>query len=115
MVERNLVNHWMGMSKEEITEAWDTNQRERFDELMVSQQQQLEETIVKGIESRAKAGDVTAFEWLESRGLISGEGRRRDRAIMLEHIANRAMKGEMDAVEWLEKRGHIKLPDTNDS
>ena len=115
MVARNLVYHWMGMSKEEITQYWDTNQRERFDEVMASELQQLEDAIVEGIKRRARAGDITAFEWLESRGLISGEGRRRDSAIMLEHIANIARKGEMDAVEWLEKRGLIKLRDTTDS
>ena len=111
MVHRSLVRHWTGMSKDDIiTERWTPEQREGFDEFMASSQQQIEEAIVESISRRAKGGDTNAFDWLESRGLISKEGRRSDMFVMLEHIAKQAEDGELDAVEWLEKRGLIKLP-----
>ena len=110
MVSGNLVRHWMGMPKDELTAQWDSDQRDRFDEIMENQQKRLEETIVAKIGLRAKRGDIPAFEWLERRELISEDGRRSDKFVMLEAIANRARLGELDAVQWLEDRELTHLP-----
>lgn len=118
MVSRSLVRHWIGMSKEDIIARWQGNRHhegERFEDIIQEQKERLVQTIVENIKASAKKGDTDAFEWLESRGLISEDGRRNDMFVMMEAIANRGRAGEMDAVKWLEGRGLIDLPGIPDA
>ena len=118
MVSRSLVRHWTGMSKEEIISRWHPYRRQegdRFEEIIQEQKELLEKIIVANIKASAIKGDTRAFEWLEARGLVSADGRRSDKFVMLEAIANRARTGEMDAVLWLDERGLIELPSILDA
>ena len=110
--------HWTGMSKEEIISRWHPYRRHegyRFEEIIQEQKELLEKTIVANIKTSAIKGDTRAFEWLEAHGLVSADGHRSDKFVMLEAIANRARTGEMDAVSWLDERGLIELPSILDA
>ena len=110
MVSKNLVSHWIGMSKEEITIQWRQDQIDQFDEVMRNDQETLESRIVKNIEDAAKKGNLDAVQWLIDRGLLEEDGWQGDWIDTLKGIADRARHGKLDAVEWLEKHGLITLP-----
>lgn len=65
-----LTQHLIGKSKEQITEAWQPAQAERFDEVIASQRSDLANAILRGIIKRAEEGHLDAVTWLESRGLV---------------------------------------------
>ena len=109
MADTTLVRHWMGWSEEEIMRSW-RDGHGGYDEEVVRMQNRLQDGILDGIAKRASDGDITAFEWLDDRGLISSEGRTSQMQIILQAIANRARKGDMDAIEWLQSKGRIELP-----
>ena len=115
MVKTTLVRHWMGMSKEEITQGWTEDEQGRFEELIKAWQEHLEKTIVENIDMRAQKGDIDAVEWLVDRGLLIEDGWKGDWKGRLKAIAGRARAGELDAVEWLEKRELIELPSKTDA
>ena len=117
MASRNLVRHWLGISKEDITKNWEQDRRDQYDEIMANERMRVETAITDGIQTRAENGELDAVEWLEKRGFLDGDERLRRRIVIriYDAIAKRAEKGELDAVVWLEDRGLIQLPGIPDA
>ena len=68
---RTLIETWVGMSWEEITNNWKTPaKKEDYEAVVEGEKNKLANAILEGIIKRAQAGDLDAVNWLEERGLL---------------------------------------------
>ena len=70
MVDRYLVDHWMGKSAEDITASWTAPYKNRWEEELRSRKAKFARKIVEAIARRAEEGDVAAVDWLIDRGWV---------------------------------------------
>ena len=72
----SLIEHWRGVSFDEIRNQYrDPISAEEVDKNIQEDAKKLEHAVLEGIIKNAKTGDLSAVDWLESRGLISLPGK----------------------------------------
>ena len=68
---RTLIETWVGMSWEEITDNWKPPaKKEDYEAAVEGEKNKLANAILEGIIKRAQAGKLDAVNWLEERGLL---------------------------------------------
>ena len=68
---RTLIETWVGMSWEEITDNWKPPaKKENYEAAVEGEKTMLANAILEGIIKRAQAGELDAVNWLEERGLL---------------------------------------------
>ena len=68
---RTLIETWVGMSWEEITDNWKPPaKKEDYEAAVEGEKTMLANAILEGIIKRAQAGELDAVNWLEERGLL---------------------------------------------
>ncbi len=68
---RTLIETWVGMSWEEITDNWKPPaKKEDYEAAVEGEKNKLANAILEGIIKRAQAGELDAVNWLEERGLL---------------------------------------------
>ena len=63
---RTLIETWVGMSWEEITDNWKPPAKKEDYEAAVEEKNKLANAILEGIIKRAQAGELDAVNWLRS-------------------------------------------------
>ena len=68
---RTLIETWVGMSWEEITDNWKPPaKKEDYEAAVEGEKNKLANAILEGIIKRAQVGELDAVSWLEERGLL---------------------------------------------
>ena len=68
---RTLIETWVGMSWEEITDNWKPPaKKEDYEAAVEGEKNKLANASLEGIIKRAQAGELDAVNWLEERGLL---------------------------------------------
>ena len=68
---RTLIETWVGMSWEEITDHWKPPAKKKdYEAAVEGEKNKLANAILEGIIKRAQAGELDAVNWLEERGLL---------------------------------------------
>ena len=97
---RTLIETWVGMSWEEITDHWKPPaKKEDYEAAVEGEKNKLANAILEGIIKRAQAGELDAVNWLEERGLLKLPSREVSKARVSKARVSKARVSKASAIK----------------
>ena len=97
---RTLIETWVGMSWEEITDNWKPPaKKEDYEAAVEGEKTMLANAILEGIIKRAQAGELDAVNWLEERGLLKLPSREVSKARVSKARVSKARVSKASAIK----------------